>query len=60
MEPIDLSNIALKNLPNRLMAQAKNVESDGWLNAARLMRNASEILKALHEHGAIKLELDND
>lgn len=56
---IDLTEKALKNLPQRLNAQANNVEGDGWLNAARLMRNAAEILDELHCNKVIELDLDN-
>lgn len=33
--------VPLKNLPDRLRRQADNVEEEGWLTAARLMREAS-------------------
>jgi len=48
------------DLPNRLEKQAQNVEKDGWLNAARLMRNAALILRELHDSGVIKLDLHED
>ena len=56
---IDLTGKVYKNLPQRLTAQAKNVEEDGWLNAARLMRNAAAALAELHESGVIGLDLDD-
>ena len=56
-EPYDLNGKAYKDLPNRLERQAKNVEQDGWLNAARLMRNAADVLRELHDNGVIKLDL---
>lgn len=58
MEPVDLKGFAYKNLPQRLETQARNVEKDGWLNAARLMRNAADALLDLHERGVIKLDMD--
>ena len=48
------------DLPNRLEKQAENVEKDGWLNAARLMRNAADVLRELHEKGIIELKLYED
>jgi hypothetical protein len=59
-EPYDLNGKAYMNLPNRLEKQAQNVEKDGWLNAARLMRNAALILRELHDNGVIKLDLHED
>jgi hypothetical protein len=60
VDPIDYKGYAYKNLPQRLEAQARNVEKDGWLNAARLMRNASDVLLDLQERGVIKLEIDDE
>jgi hypothetical protein len=59
VDPIDLKGFAYKNLPQRLEAQARNVEKDGWSNAARLMRNAADVLLDLQERGIIKLEMDD-
>ena len=39
----------LKNLPDRLRRQANNVESDGWLTAARLIREAADELEYYRE-----------
>jgi hypothetical protein len=35
----------MKDLPARLRTQADNVENDGWLSAARLMREAADRLE---------------
>ena len=59
-KPYDLNGSAYKDLPNRLEKQAQNVEKDGWLNAARLMRNAADVLRELHEKGIIELKLYED
>jgi hypothetical protein len=59
VDPIDYTGLAYKNLPQRLEAQAINVEEDGRLNAARLMRNASDVLLDLQRRGLIKLEMDD-
>lgn len=60
VDPVDLKGFAYKNLPQRLEVQARNVEKDGWLNAARLMRNASDVLLDLQERGLIKLDMDDE
>lgn len=59
VDPVDLKGFAYKNLTQRLETQARNVEKDGWLNAARLMRNAADVLLDLQERGLIKLEMDD-
>lgn len=35
----------LKDLPNRLRRQADNVETDGWVSASRLMKEAASELE---------------
>lgn len=57
---IDLTGLAYKDLVTRLETQAKNVEKDGWLNAARLMRNAADALSFIEEKGLIKLDKSTD
>lgn len=57
--PVDLKGLAYKNLPERLDRAANNIENDGWLSAARLMRNAADVLQDLHDRGLIKLEIDD-
>jgi len=47
MKRIDLKGKMYDDLPRRLRTQAKNVESDGWLSAARLMRNAADTIDFL-------------
>lgn len=59
MVPVDLKGLAYKNLPERLDRAANNIENDGWLSAARLMRNAADVLLDLHDRGLIKLEIDD-
>lgn len=58
--PVNLNGLAYKNLPERLDRAANNIENDGWLSAARLMRNAADVLQDLHDRGLIKLEIDNE
>ena len=57
---IILKGLAYNNLTRRLVQQADNVEKDGHLNAARLMRNAADVLNDLHEKGIIELEKNDD
>jgi len=47
MKRIDLKGKMYDDLPRRLRTQAKNVESDGWLSAARLMINAADTIDFL-------------
>lgn len=42
-----LEGIMLPNLQERLLQQAENVEEDGWCAAARLMRNAADVLDVI-------------
>ena len=58
--PVDLKGLAYKNLTERLDRAANNIENDGWLSAARLMRNAADVLQDLHDRGIIRLEMDNE
>lgn len=49
--------IPLNDLPNRLRRQAENVEGDGWLSAARLMREAAY---ELEEYSMVRKDNQND
>lgn len=59
VDRVNLKGLAYSNLPRRLKQQANNVELEGWLNAARLMRNAADVLQDLHDHGIIELDLED-
>lgn len=58
--PEDLTKTTYKNLPNRLDKQAGNVEKDGHLNAARLMKEAAAVLRHLHQKGVIVLDMNDE
>lgn len=44
-----LDKLQIEDLPARLRVQADNVERDGWVSAARLMREAAGRLEYLED-----------